>query len=415
MRQHPLRQKVVSEMHLRRWPALEAPALVVQMLRLVPDDLRPDERESLFRLPPGAEPGPADNSRHQSFRFAGPTAFVWERHTEASTLTLFAAADAPADKVAAALAWAADHPGDVIRATRIHVEVDEAAAATRLATIDFAESDLVSCLLGGKVRLWTDFRIGPDGFGRFVLAANGMAGSELSRLVQRLQELGNYRNLALLGLPAAQDNWQALDRMERDLNAIAASVTDPAVSDDALLEKVSGLSLGLMTLAMNSSYRMNATAAYAQLVEERLDQIGVAPIPGFQSLTDFTQRRLLPAVRTCAAQARREADLSERAARFASLLRTRVETRIENQNARLLESMEHSATVQLRLQQLVEGLSVVALSYYAIGLLGYVLKGAEDIAPRFHAPLFTALAVPVIVLTVWYTVRRLKKRLLGAH
>jgi len=415
MREHPLRQKVVGEMHLRRWPRLQAPATILQVLRLVGEGERADEQARLDALPPGANQRGGSSPRHRSGILPGPVGFVWERHTEASTFTLFAAADVAPAALDAARDWGDSLPGEVIRATRIHVEPDEEVAARRLETIAFTRSDLVSCHLAGGARLWSDFRIGPDGFGRFIVAANGMDGSDLSRLVQRVQELGNYRNLALLGLPVAQDNWQELDRIERELNALSGEVTDSAVTDDTLLARVSALSLALMTIAMTSSYRVSATEAYARLVEERLEQIEPQPIPGFQSLTDFTQRRLLPAVRTCAAQARREQQLSERAARFTSLLRTRIETRIENQNARLLESMEHSASVQLRLQQLVEGLSVVALSYYALGLIAYLLKGAEEIDRRIDAPVILAVAMPVIVLGVWLTVKRLKRKLLGPH
>jgi len=39
----------------------------------------------------------------------------------------------------------------------------------------------------------------------------------------------------------------------------------------------------------------------------------------------------------------------------------------------MLESMNRSAVLQLRLQQMVEGLSVVAISNYAASLAGYPL------------------------------------------
>jgi len=69
----------------------------------------------------------------------------------------------------------------------------------------------------------------------------------------------------------------------------------------------------------------------------------------------------------------------------------------------------------LRLQQLVEGLSVVALSYYCVGLLGYMLKGAEDVFPRVPAPAMLGLITPLVVFAVWRAVHHLKERLLGGH
>ena len=55
---------------------------------------------------------------------------------------------------------------------------------------------------GGKARLWSDFDLHEDGFGRLIVADRGLLRSEPSNLLQRLLEQGHYRNMALLGLPA---------------------------------------------------------------------------------------------------------------------------------------------------------------------------------------------------------------------
>jgi len=303
-------------------------------------------------------------------------------------------------------------PGKVVRATRMAIVSDEEAARALLPRFAFEQSDLVSCHVGGGARIWSDFHLREDGFGAVLVAANALRAGDLSRTVQRLQELGNYRNLALLGLPVAQRGWKVLDRVERELAALGERVGSCDVTDDALLREVTGLSMQLMTEAASSDFRMSATEAYARLVEERLEDLSIRPCPGFPSLADFTQRRFLPAVRTCAAHRRREQTLARRTAQFISLFRTRVETRIENQNGRLLHSMEKSITAQLRLQQLVEGLSVVALSYYGIGLLAYMLKGLEKTPLHLPASIVVGGLTPVVVLAMWLVIHRLKKRIL---
>lgn len=407
-------------MHLRRWPRLTVPSTIIQMVRVVAEADRAGEAAALAVLPDGGELFPSDNPRHMSGRLAPDIAFTFERHSEASTITLFIARpdaalvlDPNSDaRLRRALDWTDTLPGGVIRATCIGLVEDERIAADLVEQVGFVSSDLLTCHIGNGPRIWSDFRIRADGFGCLLIAANGVVGSDLSRLVHRLQELGNYRNLALLGLPVAQGCWGKLNRIETELHQLARDVARPEIADDALLERVSTLSLELMSIATGASYRMSATAAYAELVDERLDELAITPITGFPSLTDFTQRRLLPAVRTCAAHVRREADLSARAAQFAALLRTRVETRIESQNGQLLRSMERSASTQLRLQQLVEGLSVVALSYYCIGLLSYMFKGLEGVAPNFPDHMVTAVLVPIIVIAMWAGLQRMKRRLL---
>ncbi len=418
LNEHPLRRQVVGEMHLRRWPRLAPPAQILQVLRIVAPQDRAAERAMLDDLPLNGHLAPSDNARHAEGELGPGLSFAWEQHSEACGITLFVRD--PAVDVAPALAWIERFPGEVIRATRIHLVATEAEAEALLPDLDFVGSDLVSCHIGAAslerpVRLWSDFRVGPEGLGISLVAANGAPSGDLARLLQRFQELGNYRNLALMGLPVAQGNWGRLDADEAALRQLAGDVARPEITDDALLEQVSALSLDLMSLSTETSYRMSATAAYAQLVEERLAGLSVRAIAGYPSLEDFTQRRLLPAIRTVQAYSRRLDDLTARAAHFTSLLRTRVETRIENQNGRLLRSLERSSSLQLRLQQLVEGLSVVALSYYGISLIGYMLKAAEHRFEHFPAAEIVGALVPVVVITMWLGLHRMKARVLGEH
>jgi uncharacterized membrane-anchored protein len=226
-----------------------------------------------------------------------------------------------------------------------------------------------------------------------------------------LQELGNYRNLALLGLPVARESWPRLDETESDLRKLGDELARTNVRDDELLDRLCRVSLGLAALAAATGYRMSATAAYAQLVEERLTELRAQPIAGYPSLFDFTQRRLLPAVRTCSAFARRERELTRRTAHVTSLLRTRIETRIENQNARMLGALNRSANMQLRLQHLVEGLSVVAISYYSVSLLRVFLAELGTAAGRLAYPI-KAAAVPIVIGLVFVGLRHLRRRAL---
>lgn len=418
MRDHELRKQVVSEMHLRRWPVLTVPGLIIQWVLIVAREERGEEAAYLqdFRGS-DVENG---NPPHLSGHLSDGIEFSWERHSEGSSLALFVSAVSESDlaspilpeRVTEAIEWARGLPGKIMRAIQIRVVADDDAAQRLLPHMEFLRSELISCNFGGAPRMWGDFRLKDDGFGKLLVAANGTDLRDFSRLVQRLQDLGNYRNRALLGLPTAQKAWPRLDAVGQKLAEVAARIADDEAKDDVLLEQLSTYSAELNAIANTIDYRLSATAAYAQLVNERLEQLRVTPIDGYASLVDFTQRRFLPAIRTCAAVKERQLGLSARAERAASLLRARISTRIENQNGELLRSMDRSTRMQLRLQQLVEGLSVVALSYYLIGLVGYVLKGAGHRWPRLDAEVALAIITVPVVLVVWLATRALKKRLL---
>lgn len=417
--EHPQRRQVVGEMHLRRFPRLSLPARVIQLVRMLDAEERAAEKAALADAPCRVT---ASGPRHMEARWSDTIQMSWERHSEASTLTLSWAGDDVSmpdwsmpfdDRSMQALAWAEALPGRVIRATHLMLVVDETAATPLAGSADFSASHLVSCLVAGGARLWSDFRINADGYGRLLVAVNGLATDDLARAIQRLQELGNYRNMALTGLPVAQAGWVRLDAIARNLEETGRALHSGPQRDDELLASLSAESAALLSIASDCDFRMSATAAYAQIVADRVVELDVRPIAGFQSLADFTGRRFNPAMRTCSAFTDRLTLLSERAAQFTALLRARVETHIENQNGRLLASMDASARMQLRLQHLVEGLSTVAISYYGLGLLAYPMKAIEKEIPSFSSTLALGLAAPIIALFVFAAMGRLRKRLVS--
>lgn len=421
---HPLRRQVVGEMQLRRFPAFTLPARIVQIVRLVDD--RTAEAQALARWWPDL-----DRTARHAERHLGPgLRLSWERHSEASTVTMVMAGALPDDMGGQATGpehasadWSSpaacraieDLPGQVVRASHLIVVDDAAAAARAISTARFAEGDLVSCHVhspsGASARIWTDFRIHGDGFGRMVVLAPTMPHADLARCVQQLQELANYRNLALIGLSEAREAWSLLDRLETEIETVGQAMARGVRRDDELLALLVDLSARLLSIDGRCGYRMGATAAYARIVASRLADLNVAAIAGYQSLTDFTERRFHPAVHTCAALTARLERLNARATQFTALLRTRIETHIENQNGRLLASMDESARMQLRLQHLVEGLSSVAISYYLIGLISYPLKAAEKEWPALSATLWLGLLAPCVILILVFSLNRVRNRL----
>lgn len=410
LQDHGLRRAIVAEMHLRRWPSIAPPLVVVQIVRLLPTDGDAGAAIPAFR--PGDPPLVAGDNRHIGGDLGDGVRFTWERHSEAASLTLFAVPDAPL--LGKALAWAEAMPGEVLRATEIAIVPDEATAQPLVAALGYDPVELVSCLVGGGARIWSDFRIGDNGYGRLTVAANGLHLAELGRVVQALQELGNYRNLALLGLPVARGCWARLDAAEERLRHIGAMLEEGVATDNAMLDALCQLALEVGSIGSATRYRLGATAAYARLVEERLAALAPEPLRGFTSLADFAQRRFTPAIRTCEAVARRQAELAERTAQLTALLRTRIETHIEDQNGRLLASLDRSATMQLRLQHLVEGLSSVAITYYAVALIKYLTGGFDALGWHVNHDLLVAVATPLVFAMVFAFMHRARRKL-GDH
>ena len=58
---------------------------------------------------------------------------------------------------------------------------------------------------------------------------------------------------------------------------------------------------------------------------------------------------------------------------------------------------------------------MAAISYYVVGLLGYVLKGLHDAGGPVDVSLATAVSVPAAVLLIWWIVRRIRRRHIDAE
>ena len=412
-RSHPLRAALSDEMHVRRLPRFAAPCRLMQVVTLLGEDgaarasVHFDRIASEYgtNFPPGIKYAVVD---------LGGTTLVIERHTEFASYTFLrkGAFDQPfatdtfdpiADEILAGM------PGDVIRATQIAVCPPDMAPPED-ATLDmlFASEALIRCSVAdGKATVMSDFRLNPDGFGRLLVMDHGLERDEPAQLVLRLQELGNYRNMALLGLPLAQRLTPEVSKLETRLSTLTAAVSERVSQDDTLLDELTFLSAELARLVAETRYRMSATRAYATLSLDRLHTLGIGKIAGYQTLADFTERRLTPAVRTCDSFSARLDDLSQRAAWTSALLRTRIDIALAKQNRDLLTSMDTRTQLQLRLQQTVEGLSVVAISYYAVALIGYVAAPAHALSHEW----VMAIAAPVVVLGAWLFARRLRKHL----
>jgi len=291
----------------------------------------------------------------------------------------------------------------------------------------FEGNAVVACEASHAAQVWTDFQIHPDGFGRFVVRDAGLYGMQAGRLVQRLLEIETYRIMALMGLPHAQRSNPTLNIIESELTRLTTAMvdmepTESVINSDAsgtgvhdvdkqqsLLDNITELAARLERIAVDNNYRFSASQAYFRLVHARIEELRERRVEGVPTILEFMDRRLTPAMNTCSAVARRQELLAERIANTNSLLRTRVGIVQEKQNSKILEAMNARGAQQLKLQQAVEGISVVAISYYIIGLLSYLAKAAKSAGLDFDTDIILGLAIPVIAILAGFGLRRIHK------
>jgi len=226
-----------------------------------------------------------------------------------------------------------------------------------------------------------------------------MGGRRAGRVLQRLLEIETYRMFALLALPLAREVGAKLAAAEGELAGITGLMVKESPADEpALLDRLTRLAAAVESEVAASSYRFGAARAYYGLVRQRIAELREQRIVGIQTIDEFMQRRLAPAMSTCESVARRQAELSERVARASDLLRTRVDIVREMQNQELLASMNRRARLQLRLQETVEGLSVAAITYYLVGLVGYAAKAFKSAGYAVDPDIAMGVSIPLVAL-----------------
>jgi uncharacterized membrane-anchored protein len=176
-----------------------------------------------------------------------------------------------------------------------------------------------------------------------------------------------------------------------------------------LLDRLTRLEAHIESREADNHYRFSAASAYYELVQRRIAELRENRIPGLQTFGDFTERRLAPAMNTCRAVSSRQESLSQHVARANQLLATRVDITRERQNQAVLESMNRRAKAQFKLQQTVEGLSIAAITYYVVGLVGYLTKGVKAMGWNLDYEIVMAVSIPIVVVLTAFGIHHMRR------
>src|SRR5450830_1394244 len=440
---HPQRVALAAEVHSRPFLHLKAPESLTHLAVYVRDQAADASRHAVFQHALLTDlcvhfgvTAPGVDAKH-FFHDFGRFRLKWECHTEFATYTFAqhheseltideAFIEAPLKHVPQQ--WLLALQGKIMVAAHVVLErvsnenQENGGCVSSMQRL--FEGKLLSSskvLQGGEI--WTVFLIQADGFSRFVVRDIDLRDMQGGRLAQRILEIETYRMMASLGLPHAQQAAPVLSAIESDLATLTATMVDmdhssgnpeqTQAEDERILRKITGLAARIEKMSLENSYRFSASQAYFRLVKARIEELRESRVEGVPTIGEFMERRLAPAMDTCASVARRQEALAERIAHTNDLLRTRIGIVQEQQNRQILESMNARAAQQLRLQQSVEGLSVAEISYYMVGLFGHIGTALKEAGVPINPEIASGVMVPVFAVLVWLGLRRLHKSVQG--
>lgn len=417
---HPQRFVLHNEVHARASAIQRLPVRASYLALSLSSEEKLRERDHLKALCQRFGVAPPDvEADHFS---AGFDAFQmsWEQHGEFSTYTFYAydSDGAPFEDPAlkkVPVDWLSRIGGQIIVAAHACVvfaadigyrdETDLSPLSTY-----FAGNPIVgSKVTGGAASAFTDFRIHVDGFSRFLVVNHDLRTAQAGRLLHRLFDIEVYRVMALLAFPIARKLYPELKKADRQLYTITNSMTQPNNDDAKLLDELTALAAEVENHISTHQFRFAAASAYYQLVGQRLVDLREARIQGIQTLGEFMKRRMEPAMQTCNSVSHRFTLVSERISNASQLLRTKVDILIERQNQGLLSSMALRAKMQLRMQQMVESISMVAITYYAASLIGKLAEAAHGLGWHVDAGLVEGASIPFILVIIAISSKRIHK------
>ena len=415
-----------DEIHTRPSATFKLPALVIYVAVLNANVSTAEEFEHLKRLP-----------QTQSLEFEKMKGnflqlqcigykVIWERHSEFTRYTIVQSLPAHAqwgsdlpelgEYVATGGEWVRRIPGKTI--TAIHLGILNEGVNDPDAFYKGKKWLGNGTLIGSKMgrtsgseshsQLMTNLKIGTNGFERIlVLTASETSENRAGRIAQRLLELETYRVMSLLSLPIAKQLAIKLRDTEVKLVEITNRLEKQNEGDEVLMNDLATLAAQVESITAEHSYRFSATLAYDAIVRERISEMREQPLSGMQTVGEFMQRRLAPAIATVKATSDRLSALAERVARASALLRTRVEIAAEAHNRQLLEKLTRGQELQLRLQATVEGLSIAAITYYVVSLALFIGKALKAYGLNINPELLAGFCTPVVLLMSWRTIQRI--------
>lgn len=418
LRDHPKRLEFNDEVHARPPESLRAPIRISYLALLVGDETRERGWKCVQDLAARYGVTPPDAHSDHFSADLGPFRLKCERHTEFLRFKFIVSGIGDSyfcDAVIEAVPrdWLATLPGELIVAANVTIapEREQWLDFDRHSAESFDGNNLVGAsIAGGAATAITDFRVYPDGFSRLLVFDRTMTPRQTGRMIQRLLEMETYRILALMALPIARALSPVLTASERELTDITQILVHARDRDEPILfERLTRLAAEIESKQSQSHYRFEAAAAYHNLVRRRIAELREERIPGLQTFKEFIERRLAPAMDTCQSAAAQHELLSQRLARATQLLSTRVDLTRQAQNQRLLASMNRRANLQLRLQETVERLSVAAISYYIVGLVGYAAKGAKAAGWHLDTDIVMAVSIPIVIAAIALALHRFRR------
>jgi uncharacterized membrane-anchored protein len=253
----------------------------------------------------------------------------------------------------------------------------------------------------------------------------------LARLITILTMLENYTHLILLPYQAfsrSVDQVQSFEQRHLYQRTLITKELKQA-THGKLQQWLEGLTqdfLQVGRLADSLRFRLSPAVPYDRIVRSNAQTLQEQPLPFGRTLSDYIQWKITGVVDGYQQLLTRIQALEQDFGSTIAVLRTKVELVLQeqnlaqqDQNVKLLASVDQTTKSQAVLQHTVEGLSVIVIAYYLSGLANYIFKALHEAGWLANYSLAAGIFVPVALLFSFTLItvgrKHLHKKLFATH
>ncbi|MDX1411470.1 MAG: DUF3422 family protein, partial [Nitrospirales bacterium] len=158
-------------------------------------------------------------------------------------------------------------------------------------------------------------------------------------------------------------------------------------------------------MAESMRYKLSASVPYETIVISNLQALQEQPLTSGRLISDFIQHKITGVADGYQQLLRRIDALEKDFEGTISVIRTKVELllqdhniALQDQNLKMLASVDKTTKSQAILQHTVEGLSIIVIAYYLSGLGNYVFKALQEAGWLENATFASGVFVPISLL-----------------
>jgi hypothetical protein len=214
---------------------------------------------------------------------------------------------------------------------------------------------------------------------RYFILYNGLSKYQLGRLIRRTHVLGELRCAAVLDMELLDEASEGLRSLGNHIDNLLVNKSASLTDDELRSVQVKLNQLASSKISGGLLYRVNRSRYYANTFRERIKEMRVQSLEGWQSYSEFFSRNLYPHFDQIDQIGKRFETLAERVNRLTNARNAEKLNEFETNSLNLVREMNQFNGTMLRIQEIGEWIGVTAFTYYGGHIIANIFREGSKV------------------------------------